>query len=242
VKLCAAQLLPVAGEIERNVRKHVALINVAVSHRADLIYFPELSLTGYEPKLVQALATDADDPRLDDIQELSDRGNIAIGVGLPIPSPAGIRIAMLFFRPQRKRVTYAKQLLHSDELPFFVQGEKPLLLTMGGHAIAPAICHESLQLSHADTAARGGADIYLASVAKSQPNVARAYRHYPRIAKGYSMAVLMANSVGPADDFVSSGQSAAWNSSGRLMVNMSDQAEGFVMFDTATQDAIVVLA
>jgi hypothetical protein len=52
--------------------------------------------------------------------------------------------------------------------------------------------------------------------------------------------VLMANSVGPSDDFVSAGQSGAWNSSGQLVVSMSDKAEGFVMFDTSAREGVVV--
>jgi len=240
VRLCAAQLSLEAGKIERNIRKHVAVIDVAVSHQADLIYFPELSLTGYEPKLAKDLATDANDGRLDVFQERADWGNVAIGVGVPIRSADGIRIAMVVFRPRNERLTYAKQQLHADEFPFFVNGEEQLILSMGGHALAPAICYESLQASHADTAARSGADIYLASVAKSQRMVAKAYEHYPQIARSHFVAVLMANSVGPSDDFVSAGQSGAWNSSGQLVVSMSDKAEGFVMFDTSAREGVVV--
>lgn len=241
VRLCAAQLSLEAGKIERNVRKHVAFVDVAVSHRADLIYFPELSLSGYEPKLAKDVATDPNDSRLDVFQELADEGNIVIGVGLPTRSPEGIRIAMVVFRPRRERLTYAKQQLHSDELPFFVKGERQIVFSMGDHTLAPAICYESLQSNHADRAARSGADLYLASVAKPPRNVAKAYEHYPRIARRHFMAVLMANSVGPADDFVSAGQSAVWNSSGQRVVNMDDQAEGVVMFDTSTQEGAVVL-
>jgi hypothetical protein len=95
-------------------------------------------------------------------------------------------------------------------------------------------------VSHAYAAARSGADIYLASVAKSRRMVAKSYEHYPQIARSHFVAVLMANSVGPSDDFVSAGQSGAWNSSGQLVVSMSDKAEGFVMFDTSAREGVVV--
>lgn len=240
MRFCAAQVALEAGNIERNIEKHLTVIDAAVSQRADLIYFSELSLTGYEPKLAKDSATDAKDRRLDVFQERADEGNVAIGVGVPLRSVDGIRIAMIVFRPRNERLTYAKQQLHSDELPFFVHGEGQLILPMGGHALAPAICYESLQASHADTAARSGADIYLASVAKSPRMVAKAYDHYPQIAKSHFVAVLMANSLGPSDDFVGAGQSGAWNSSGQLVVSMSDKAEGFVLFDTSAQKGAVV--
>lgn len=240
VRLCAAQLALEAGNVEQNIEKHLALIDAAVAHQADLIYFPELSLTGYEPKLAGALATDAKDRRLDAIQDRADEGKVVIGVGMPLRVADGVRIAMILLRPRNERLIYAKQLLHVDELPFFVHGEEQLILPRGGHVLAPAICYESLQASHADTAARVGADVYLASVAKSQRMVAKAYDHYPQIANSHFVAVLMANSVGPCDDFVSAGQSAAWNGSGQLVASMTDTAEGFVLFDTSAQKGAVV--
>ena len=47
----------------------------------------------------------------------------------------------------------------------------------GGHNLAPAICFESLQPEHAESAASSGADVYLASVAKSPIGVDKAYCH-----------------------------------------------------------------
>ena len=56
-----------------------------------------------------------------------------------------------------------------------------------------------------------GANIYLASVAKSARGVDKAFSHYPAVAQRYAMTVLMANCVGPCGDFVAVGQSAMWN-------------------------------
>lgn len=53
MKICVAQTRSVAGNIERNVARHREFVETAVSHRANLIIFPELSLTGYEPTLAQ---------------------------------------------------------------------------------------------------------------------------------------------------------------------------------------------
>lgn len=240
MRICAAQLEPVAGDIDVNVAEHLALIDLAVAQRADLIFFPELSLTGYEPRLAKIRATNADDRRIDVFQKVADAQRIIIGVGLPTRSPAGIRISMIVFQPGTQRLAYSKQQLHADELPFFVHGNEQLILAAGDHILAPAICYESLQSDHADTAARAGADIYLASVAKPARNVVKAYPHYAAIAKQHSMTVLMANSVGPCDNFVSVGQSAIWNDRGELIAGMDDRSEGIVLIDTSTQKATAV--
>jgi predicted amidohydrolase len=49
MKICAAQTRPVRGDIQTNIDNHKKLIDLAVSNGADIIIFPELSLTGYEP-------------------------------------------------------------------------------------------------------------------------------------------------------------------------------------------------
>lgn len=241
MKLCAAQLSVDIGNVEGNVLKHRALIDVAVSREADVIFFPELSLTGYAPRLAHRLATLAAHAHLDAFQRLADVRNIIIGVGLPTLAHGGVLITMVLFRPHAIRLSYSKQQLHADELPFFVQGDTQLIVSVGQHALAPAICYESLQPNHAAGAARDGADVYLASVAKPQRNVTKAYDHYARIAKQHSMAVLMANSIGRCDDFVSAGHSGAWNISGDLVANMDAESEGLVVFDTATQEGGVVV-
>jgi predicted amidohydrolase len=239
MKICAAQLRPIAGDIAANIAKHFRLIELAIAHRANLVFFPELSLTGYEPRLAKSLATNDADPRLDAFQRRSDTHNILIGVGLPISVGSHVQIGMVWFGPRTPRRSYAKQQLHADELPYFVQGGGQLVLKTATQTLAPAICYESLQHSHADSAAKLGANVYLASVAKPAGALVKAMLHYPAIARKHSMYVIMAACVGPSDDFVSVGQSAAWNSHGELLAQMDSESEGMVEVDTVGGTASV---
>lgn len=50
MKISIAQIEPIKGDIEKNLSKHLKFIEAASSGRSDLIMFPELSLTGYEPQ------------------------------------------------------------------------------------------------------------------------------------------------------------------------------------------------
>ena len=45
--IAVAQIDPVLGDVQRNLRKHLDFASRAVKKGADLIVFPELSLTGY---------------------------------------------------------------------------------------------------------------------------------------------------------------------------------------------------
>ena len=47
VKLALAQINTSLGDVESNLEKHLHFIDQARQEKADLIIFPELSLTGY---------------------------------------------------------------------------------------------------------------------------------------------------------------------------------------------------
>lgn len=231
MKLCAAQLSSITGDIEGNIGKHRALILRAVAQGAALIVFPELSLTGYAPSLARELATTPDDPRLDALQRLSDQHDLVICAGLPVTGAQLPRIGMVIFRPRQARSLYCKQRLHADELPWFSPGDGQALIHLGEHRLAPAICYESMLPEHADEAVAVGADCYLVSVAKSAAGIAAGQQHYPEVARRHAMPVLMSNCIGTVEDFVTAGQSAAWNRQGECLGTLVDGQEGLVLLE-----------
>jgi len=239
MKVCAAQFRPIAGDFEANLAKHLELVELAVTQRADVLFFPELSLTGFEPRLADSLAIEIDDHRFDLFQERSDNHNLIIGVGMPIVTGSDVYIGMVWFAPGEVRRLYAKQQLHPDERPYFVPGHEQLLFERQGFKLAPAICYESLQMGHANDAAALSSDIYLASVAKPVEGITKAMKHYPIVARSHNMFVIMANCVGPSDDFLSVGQSAAWNIRGELLVQIDAESEGLVVLDIHSGSACV---
>jgi predicted amidohydrolase len=81
MKICIAQSKPIKGNISANIEAHKTFIKLALTLNAEAIFFPELSLTGYEPELARELATNQNDHRLDIFQEISDKNNIMIGLG-----------------------------------------------------------------------------------------------------------------------------------------------------------------
>lgn len=239
MKLVAAQIRPVPGEYEQNITRHIEIIHIAADQGATLVLFPELSLTGYEPRLAEALAVDPGDSRLDEFQTLSDQYGMLIAVGAPTKGPQGTEISLITFQPGRERTRYSKQHLHPDELPFFTPGNQHCVLNHAGVVLAPAICYESLQPIHAEQAAASGAQVYLASVAKSERGIASANSHYPMIAKKHSMIVVMANCIGAADNFMTAGNSAIWNSHGEVVCCAGATQEALVAYDTEIGEASV---
>jgi predicted amidohydrolase len=218
MRIAVVQTQPVAGAIDVNVKAHETWVKKVAKHGADMVFFPELSLLGYEPKHAARLAMRADDVRLDVFQMLSHALRITIGLGLPTAGMDGIRISMLVLRPDASRIVYSKQHLHADELPYFVSGEGQITLSAGGEVVAPAICYES----------------------NSATGVAQAEAHYPDIARQHGLHVLMANCVGPSDDFEAAGGSAVWNADGAVLARLPSTGEGALLLDTATGATTVI--
>lgn len=240
MKLCAVQLASLKGDLPGNLQRHLACIEQAAALGAELVVFPELSLTGYEPSMARQTALPITSARLDPLQAACDRLGITVAVGLPLPTPHGIRIGMPVFCPDAPRQAYAKRHLHDDELPYFTPGDQALLLEVGEHRVAPAICYESMFMAHAAVARERGADLYLVSVAKTAKGIREGYVHYPEVARELGMSVLMANCVGPADTFIGAGGSAAWDSQGHLLASLDDHSEGLIVLDTRSASAITL--
>jgi predicted amidohydrolase len=238
MKISVAQTKPIKGDIPANIETHKKLIALAILHNADTIFFPELSITGYEPELAKELAKNQDDREFDDFQEISNKHKITIGIGMPTKKNSRIKISMIIFQPDTPRQIYSKQQLHSDEFSYFVNGEKQIILTVDNKKIAPAICYESLQTGHSENANKLGAEIYVASVAKSQNGIHKAMLHYPAVATKFSMPVLMSNCVGYCDNFQSVGKSSVWTKQGVLAGQLNEKCEGILIFDTETEEII----
>lgn len=232
MKICAAQFAPIAGGIEDNVDQHIVLIKAAMQNHADVIFFPELSLSGYEPTLAKRLAITKEDPRLQVLQQLSDAHGISIAVGAPLKTAFLPTISMLIFQRGMPVTEYHKQLLHKDELPFFSAGEKLTVINAQTENLVPAICYESLQPSHLQCAIENNVTTYLASVAKTSQNVKDANGYFSAVAKNKGINVLMANCYGLCDSFHAAGQSAAWLKNSAETISLGADESGLVGIDT----------
>lgn len=227
MKIALAQIQSVPGNVEANLRKHLGFIKRAANEASSMIIFPELSLTGYEPTLARELAFGEDDPRLNIFQQLSDHYRMVIGVGVPTQQEAGVCISLLLFQPMAARQVYSKKYLHQDEEAYFVSGQNFASLLVNDRKVAFAICYELSIPEHTDEAMAQGAEIYLASVAKSASGVANAHQRLATIARENAIPVLMVNNVGPADDFVGAGNSATWNKQGELTAQLDQEEDLF---------------
>lgn len=232
------QSLP--GDIAANTARHLQLIRLAVAQQADMIIFPELSLTGYEPTLAHSLATSPEDGCFAAFREMSAAHKITIGMGAPLQQAEGMTIGLLLFHPGKKTLVYEKQYLHADEEPFFIPGKSNTGIIGNEPRIALAICYELSVSAHAEAALQNEAQIYLASVAKTADGVAKAAERLADLARIHAITTMMVNSVGPCDGVTCAGQTAVWNSRGEMLLQLDASSEGLLLLDMATNEAIKI--
>lgn len=237
MKICAAQIKPFKGDIEKNIGLHLYAIEQAAKEQADIIIFPELSLTAYEPTLAKALAIDAGDKRLDAIQEKADEHDLIVTVGVPLKKDSAVCIGMIIFQPGKSRTVYTKAFLHPDEEPFFVKADGGKSIHIGEDSISFAICYEVFVREHNEAAIANGSNYYMASVAKSATGMIKAYTTLPGLAVKGNMLIVIANSVGYCDNFDSAGQSAIWNNQGEIIDHLGDNEQALLLVDTISGHA-----
>ncbi len=82
LNLALAQINTVLGDVQKNLEKHLVLIDQAHDKGSDLIIFPELSLTGYilqDLVPTVALHPDASDPVFNQLLEASQSIDVMVG-------------------------------------------------------------------------------------------------------------------------------------------------------------------
>ncbi|HND53691.1 MAG TPA: nitrilase-related carbon-nitrogen hydrolase, partial [Pirellulaceae bacterium] len=80
VRVALAQIAPALGDLRHNLKLHVEQIEAARRENADLIVFPELSLTGYYLRdIVPDIALDADSPELAPLLEAAGDMSVVFG-------------------------------------------------------------------------------------------------------------------------------------------------------------------
>jgi len=238
MRIAVAQTEAIKGNIEKNIENHLKWIKQAVHNNADMVVFPELSLTGYEPDLAESLATNQDDTRLDEMQIISNNSSITIAVGLPTRKEREVFISMIIFQPHKERITYSKQYLYPPEKAIFKAGKNPLVLNFEKEVISPAICYEASVEAHCEFACQNNATVYIASVLSSVTGIDSELKKLSGIARNKHMVTFMANYVGKSGGYECAGKSSVWNEKGELIGQLGDKEEGLIVFDTKSKEIV----
>ncbi|MBA4365169.1 MAG: carbon-nitrogen hydrolase [Coprothermobacter sp.] len=161
-----AQVNPACGDLEVNVKMHIAQAEQALEAGADLIVFPELSLTGYALKdQTLDVMRPADCPEFASLRELSR--HIAICAGFVEQGEDGIPYNSAFFMDAGEvRHVHRKMYLPThgmfEELKFLGRGRQLSVFDTRFGRTGIVICRDLFHPLEVSTMAALGVELLLA--------------------------------------------------------------------------------
>ncbi len=213
--LCVAlaQLNLRVGDLAGNTRQSIEAIQQAKAQGADVILFPELTLTAYPPEdlvlredfLAQAKAA------LEQVRAVSQ--GISVVIGYPARYQGAIYNAAVVMADGEFQGHYAKQELPNykvyDEKRWFMAGEQALTVTIKGVRCGILICEDIWHDAPIQQAVAAGAEAVLILNASPYRHDKHARRQQVVTEKArlHSCPVAYTNLVGGQDELVFDGDS-----------------------------------
>jgi NAD+ synthase (glutamine-hydrolysing) len=229
--IAVAQINPQVGDLAGNFRKLSDYAGKArKAHRADLIIFPELALTGYPPEDLlfrEGFVEKAGDY----LQQLaSAHPDIAILTGLPRRHDGHLYNSVAWLVNGRVLSFYDKHALPNygvfDEKRYFTGGFMPMVIDFHGAKIGVTICEDLWESAPIQRAKTAGAECII--------NINASPFHIDKLAERRAtikqrcaengLPILYLNMVGGQDELVFDGFSMASDRDGNIIY----QSPGFI--------------
>jgi 5-aminopentanamidase len=229
--VAVAQMHSHGGDVGGAVAEHVALLDDASAAGAQVVVFPELSLTGYEPDLVDLyqIRVPAESPALEPLSAKCRRHALHAFVGAPLPAldengrPTGLpEVATLHVDPSgRIAHAYSKRRLALPEVGIFASGRAAGRLVLGGHRLVVSSAGEATGAQPAAEAV-AGAEAYLAGglfLLGAEQQQDAAMQH----AAAAGLWVFLAQYCGGTGGGPACGRSGIWQPGGEIAQRLADK-------------------
>jgi NAD+ synthase (glutamine-hydrolysing) len=223
LRILIAQLNLLVGDVTGNRDKIIAAARDGRdSFGADLVVFPELTLTGYPPEdlLLRPELLERVEAALGRI--LAETRGVGLVLGYPKANVGGLFNVAGLIADGVVVAEYAKQLLPNysvfDEKRYFQPGGSPCVIEFKGARLGLTVCEDIWEEGPARQAAEAGAEL-LININASPYHTGKAPEREELLvlrAREHRMGILYANLVGGQDELVFDGGSFVVDSSGRL--------------------------
>ncbi|MCP5298371.1 MAG: NAD+ synthase [Chromatiaceae bacterium] len=238
--IALAQLNLLVGDIAGNARQVIDCA-ARVKGRADVVVFPELTLTGYPPE--DLLLRPACDTRV--AAALREIAAASHGISLVVGYPAmrdGVRYNVAgLVRDGVVELEYRKMQLPNysvfDERRYFEPGAHAVVFEQGGVSFGLTVCEDIWFDLPVQRAAAAGAQVLL-NLNASPYHEGKALERERLVAdraRRFGVSVVYVNQVGGQDELVFDGSSFVVDDQGRIRhrAPMFETAETLVPFDGA---------
>lgn len=239
-----AQINPILGDPEQNLKKHQTMISQAKSRGVELLIFPELSLTGYFLKdMVPVVAHQLDGPLVHSFAEQSRE--LALLVGMVEEAPDHFYYnAALYFEGGSLIHVHRKIYLPTygifDELRYLARGKKLRAFDTRFGRCGTLICEDFWHPSTGYILAQDGADVIFAPACspgrgvseQSRLRITETVELITRFyAKTFGVYVFYAHRVGYEDGINFWGGSHIVSPEGEVLVCANNFEEELVVCD-----------
>lgn len=223
IRIVAAQLNLAVGDINGNLIK---MIDAAKTARdtlsADMIVFPELSITGYSPEdlLLRKSFIDEANDALHAFKSAVD--GIYCVVSHPHATSQGLYNSCSVIYDKTIIGRYAKQHLPNygvfDECRYFVAGNSTCMVTVQGIPVGIVICEDAWFPGPIQQLANQGARLIVSPNASPFETDKHEQRHITlaKRAKAAALPIVYVNCVGGQDDLIFDGGSMVVDATGKI--------------------------
>ena len=256
MRIALGQINTTIGDLTGNVDRMVSLAREAARLGADLVVFPELSITGYPPRdLVEK-------PTFVERSEEQLQRLVAETADLPIAlicgyvgrsesrAGKGVTNSAAILERGSIRFRQTKMLLPTydvfDEARYFMPGERQQLYTLNRTQIALTICEDAwndkqfwerqlYRRDPVDELIAAGGKVLISINASPYHMGKRALRRevFAATARHHGVPVIYVNQVGGNDSLVFDGSSFAMDAEGNVTASAASFREDLVMVDVA---------
>jgi NAD+ synthase (glutamine-hydrolysing) len=257
MKIALAQTNTTVGDLCGNAQKILSFAERAAGSGADVVVFPELTLTGYPPRdlLEKESFLERVEQYLERVAAESAALKIAIicGTVTRTGSAAGNPIynSAAVIEGGKVRFRQNKMLLPSydvfDEKRYFEPAAKQEALTLDASATALTVCEDAwndkqywerrlYSRDPVEELAQSGARLLISINASPYHMGKRAQRHeiFAATARRFGIPIVYVNQVGGNDQLVFDGSSFAMNAQGQVIAVAASFEEDLAFVDTAT--------
>lgn len=249
MKIALAQISPVLGDPGRNLKLHLNLVKKAVARKANLLVFPELSLTGYNLKdLAAEVALDPTrSPLFRKLQEASRSIDLVLGfVEESERDPGQVYNAAVYLSGGQIRHIHRKVFLPTsgmfEEGRFFAAGREFRPFETRFTRTGLLICRDFLHYGASYCHLAGGAGLIIIisaapgrGISESQNQGFATSRMWELMGEAISFfssaLVVYCNRVGYEDGAVFAGGSFVYSPYGKLLSRLPYLEEDFALVE-----------
>lgn len=233
LRVVMAQLDFLVGDIPGNADRLIEAAKRAyIEHKADIVVFPELCITGYPPE--DLLLRPSMDVRVNEALERLQAAQLdaAIVVGAPVRTDGLLYNAALVIECGKITGRYFKQCPPNyqvfDEKRYFAEGEDAAVVDICGVSVGLAVCEDVWAEGPVEDLVAAGAQLIISLNASPYDIDKQARRKalLERKSRENQVSILYANLAGAQDELVFDGGSMVYDHSGSLAVEAPQFTDG----------------